>query len=136
MAGIALALFFSFLFVAMFVALLFAYQSAEEERKAREEGAGALAAAIDGPRFFAHVGEESPAAAAGYAGYVAVVVREMERHIRRESESVAGFVSEPSLERLFETAAPGEAVTSTGSTATQSKARSASPVPLMPGSAA
>jgi hypothetical protein len=136
MAGIALTLFFSFLFVAMFLALLFAYQSTEKERKAREEGAGALAAAIDVPRFFAHVGEDAPAVTAGYAGYVAVVVREMEQHIRRERETIAGFVSEPSVERLFGTAVFGGVVASIGTAASPSKTRSALPVPLTPGSAA
>jgi hypothetical protein len=98
MGGVALIVFFAFLFVAMFLALLFAYQS-EEERRALRAGQAEHPWAIDGPRFFANLEPAAPGAGALDPAH-ALLVRQLQEHVRREERAVAAFADEPSADRL------------------------------------
>jgi hypothetical protein len=98
MAGVAVFLFFAFLFVAMFLALLFAYQS-EEERRALGKGDTEQRRVIDGPRFFASLEPAAPGAGALDPSH-ALLVQQLQEHVRREELVVAAFADEPSTDRL------------------------------------
>ncbi len=97
MAGLVLLLFFAFLFVAMFLALFLAYQSAEGERRASATGVVERPWETDAPRFFANL---APAATGIPDAVPALVVRQVQEHVRREECAVAAYVEEPSAERL------------------------------------
>ena len=98
MTGVALFLILAFLVVAIFLALLFAYQS-EEERRALANGRVEHPRRADGPRFFANV---EPAVPGSEAPDIerSLLVRRLQEHVRREELVVAAFADEPSAERL------------------------------------
>lgn len=98
MAGAMLMILMVFLLGSLLLILSFAYQSKEEERAASANAEGHLRA-LDGPRFFANLG---PALAADPATTApAVLVQQLEDHVRREQQVAAEFLHEPSLDRLF-----------------------------------
>lgn len=95
-----LLVFLALLFGSMILILALGYQGTEQERAAaRKEAAVAALHALEGPRFFAHL--EPSVAAPTASAELALLVRNLEEHLRHEHRVAVEFVNHPSVDRLF-----------------------------------
>lgn len=95
-----LLVFLAFLFGSMILILALGYQGKEAERAAaRKEATAEALRALEGPRFFAHL--EPSVAAQAESAELALLVRNLEEHLRHEHRVAVEFVNRPTVGRLF-----------------------------------
>lgn len=99
MGVVVLMIVLGFLFGGMLLALVFGYQSMEEQRAAQAAtSVDARPWASDEKRFFAHVETSAPDPLETER---ARLVKQLEELLSRENQLAAEFVNEPSFDRLY-----------------------------------
>ncbi|MHC5009370.1 MAG: hypothetical protein ACYTG6_00290 [Planctomycetota bacterium] len=103
-SAVPLLLFLGFLFGSTLLILILGIQSREEEKREASEAEARSFDVRTGSSFFASL--EPSAAVPGRAFAASGMMRRVEDHLSKERTLAAGFVTQPSMETLFQGSAP------------------------------